>query len=181
MRFLFFFPNDKLNRSRKNSFQVSWNKFFEGAIFGFTAERSWRAQIYGLAVSFKELLETVGKIYCQGKRTTKKQAVCLELGPLCSIAEFPLPTQPPPPAGVIRGAFTDAVQSCLTFSIKLLTFSGLTCAITYKLAKRSSEMQNLFEFARTTENLNTRGAIRLCRFFSPAMSRGSQWGSGFYG
>ena len=107
----------------------------------------------------------MGKIYCQGKRTTKKQAVCLELGPLCSISEFPLPTLPPPPARVIRGAFTGVVQSYLTFSIKLLTFSGLTCAITYILAKRSSEMQNLFEFARTTENLNTRGAIRLCRFF----------------
>ena len=108
---------------------------------------------YGFAISFKELLDTVGKIYCQGKRTTKKQAVCLELGPLCSISEFPLPTQPPPFAGVIRGAFTGAVQSYLTFSIKLLTFSGLTCAITYILAKRFSEMQNLFEFARTTENL----------------------------
>ena len=112
----------------------------------------------------------MGKIYCQGKRTTKKQAVCLELGPLCSIAEFPLPTQPPPPAGVIRGAFTGAVQSYLTFSIKLLTFSGLKCAITYILAKRCSEMQNLFEVARTTENLNTRGALKLCRFSSPAMS-----------
>ena len=139
-------------------------------MFGFTARAFWRVEICGLAISFKELLETVGKIYCQGKRTTKKQAVCLELGPLCSISEFPLPTQPPPPARVIRGAFTGVVQSYLTFSIKLLTFSGLTCAITYILAKRSSEMQNLFEFARTTENLNTRGALKLCRFFSPAMS-----------
>ena len=106
----------------------------------------------------------MGKIYCQGKLTTKKQAVCLERGSLCSISEFPLPTQPPFPAGVIRGAFTGAVQSYLTFSIKLLTFSGLTCAITYILAKRCSEMQNLFEFAR-----NTRGALKLCRFSSPAM------------
>ena len=55
----------------------------------------------------------------------------------------PLPTQPTPPAGVIRGAFTGAVQSYLTFSIKLITFSGLTCAMTYILAKRCSEMQNL--------------------------------------
>ena len=47
--------------------------------------------------------------YCQGKCTTKKQAVCLELGPLCSILEFSLPTQPPPPSRVIRGAFTGAV------------------------------------------------------------------------
>ena len=123
-----------------------------------------------LAISFKELLEIVGKIYCQGKRTNEKQAVCLELGPLCSITEFPLPTQRPPSAGVIRGAFTGALQSYLTFSQKLLTFCGLTCAITYVLAKRCSEMQNLFEFARTTENLNTRGALKLCRFSSPAMS-----------
>ena len=128
-------------------------------------------QIYGLAISFKELLETVGKIYCQGKRTTEKQAVCLELGPLYSISEFPLPTQRPPPAGVIRGAFTGAVQSYLTFSIKLLTFCGLTCAITYVLAKRCSEMQNLFEFARTTENLNTRGALKLCFVASPCLPR----------
>ena len=47
-----------------------------------------------------------------GRRQThsyKTQAVCLELGPLCSILGFPLPTQPPPPsplAGVIRGAYT---------------------------------------------------------------------------
>ena len=128
------------------------------------------ACLVGSEMCIRDRLDTVGKIYCQGKRTTKKQAVCLELGPLCSISEFPLPTQPPPPARVIRGAFKGVVQSYLTFSIKLLTFSGLTCAITYILAKRSSEMKNLFEFARTTENLNTRGAIRLCRFFSPAMS-----------
>ena len=126
----------------------------------------------GLPISFKESLETVGKIYCQGKRTTKTQAVCLELGPLCSISEFPLPTQPPLPAGVISGAFTGAIQSYLTFSIKLLTFSGMTCAITYILAKRYPElMQNLFESTRTTENLNTRGAIKLWSFSSPAMSR----------
>ena len=33
----------------------------------------------------------------EGRRTTKTQAVCLELGPLCSILGFPLPTQPSPP------------------------------------------------------------------------------------
>ena len=47
----------------------------------------------------------------EGRRTAKTQAVCVELGPLCSILGFPLPTQPsplpppPPPlllAGVIR-------------------------------------------------------------------------------
>ena len=75
-------------------------------MFGFTARAFWRVEICGLAISFRELLETVGKIYCQGKRTTKTQAVCLELGPLCSISEFPLPTQPPPPAWVITGRFS---------------------------------------------------------------------------
>ena len=99
-----------------------------------------------------ELLETMGEIYCQGRRKAETQAVCLELGPLCSILEFPLPTQPlPRPAGVIRGAYTGAVQAYLTFSIKLLTFSGLKCAITYILAKRFSELQNLFEVARTNK------------------------------
>ena len=43
----------------------------------------------------------------------------------------PHPVFPPPfLAGVIRGAYTCAVQAYLTFSIrKLLTFSGLKCAI----------------------------------------------------
>ena len=63
-----------------------------------------------------ELLETMGEIYCQGRRKAETQAVCLELGPLCSILEFSLPTQPlPRPAGVIRGAHTGAVQAYLTF------------------------------------------------------------------
>ena len=74
----------------------------------------------------------------EGRRTTKTQAVCLELGPLCSILGFPLPTQPsppPPPAEVIRGAYTGAVQAYFTFSIcKLLTFSGLKCAISLYFA-----------------------------------------------
>ena len=71
--------------------------------------------------------------------------------PLLNFRVFP-PHPASFPARVIRGAFTGVVQSYLTFSIKLLTFSGLTCAITYILAKRCSEMQNLFEFARATEN-----------------------------
>ena len=63
-----------------------------------------------------ELLETMGEIYCQGRRKAETQAVCLELGPLCSILEFSLPTQPLlRPAGVIRGAYTGAVQAYLTF------------------------------------------------------------------
>ena len=36
-----------------------------------------------------------------------------------------LPIRLPPPAGVIRGAYEDVVQSYLTFSIKLLTFFWL--------------------------------------------------------
>ena len=67
-----------------------------------------------------ELLETMGESYCQGRRKAETQAVCLELGPLCSILEFSLPTQPLlRPAGVIRGAYTGAVQAYLTFSLAL--------------------------------------------------------------
>ena len=102
-----------------------------------------------------------------------------------------LPTQPlPRPAGVIRGAYTGAVQAY--FDI----FSGFAggaphlrsqgkaprgrgwtflsnCSLSaYILPKRSSEMQNLLEVTRTAENfaLNTRGALKLRRFFSPALA-----------
>ena len=79
-------------------------------IFGFHAQ----------AFLTDELLETMGEIYCQGRRKAETQAVCLELGPLCSILEFSLPTQPLlRPAGVIRGAYTGAVQAYLTFSLAL--------------------------------------------------------------
>ena len=83
----------------------------------------------------------------EGRRTAKTQ-----LGPLCSILGFPLPTQPPPPpphlAGVVRGAYTGAVKAHLTFSIcKLLTFLGFY----YTLLKRCSEMRNLLEVTRTRE------------------------------
>ena len=40
-------------------------------------ERSRRTQIYGLAIFFKEFLETMGEIYLQGKSIAKTQAVCL--------------------------------------------------------------------------------------------------------
>ena len=59
-------------------------------IFGFHDRAfSWRSQIFGLAISFEEL----------GRRAAKTQAVCLELGPLCSILEFPSPPSlsPDPP------------------------------------------------------------------------------------
>ena len=106
----------------------------------------------------------------EGRRTAKTQAVCLELGPLCSILGFPLPTQPspspPPTAGVIRGV----VQAYLTFSIcKLLTFSGLKCSISLyftqtlpRNAKLARGYQKHRDFA-----LNTRGALKLRRFSSP--------------
>ena len=58
--------------------------FFQGArgtIIGFTARAFLTDITYELAIFFKELLETMG----EGRRTAKTQAVCLELGPLCSI------------------------------------------------------------------------------------------------
>ena len=82
-------------------------------------ERSRRTQIYGLAIFFKEFLETMGEIYLQGKSTAKTQAVCLELrSPLLHFKvspphpASPPPLRPPPPtphAGVIIGAYTGAV------------------------------------------------------------------------
>ena len=100
-----------------------------------------------LQSSLNELLETMG----EGRRTAKTQAVCLELSPLYSILGFPLPTQPPPPARVIRGAYTGAVQAYLTFSICNILCPNIYLA--YTLPKRCSEMQNLFEVTRTTEIL----------------------------
>ena len=52
----------------------------------------------------------IGEIYCQGRRTAKTQAVCLELGPLWSILEFPSPPSfsldPPESLGaLIRARF----------------------------------------------------------------------------
>ena len=49
----------------------------------------------------------------EGRLTAKTRMVCLELGLLCFILGFPLSTQPPP-AGVIRGVYTGAVQAYLT-------------------------------------------------------------------
>ena len=159
-----------------------------------TLEHSWRTQIYGLAISFKELLETIGEIYCQGRRTAKTQAVCLELGPLCSILEFPLLTQPLP----IRDAYTGAGQAYLTFSLALEVerptskarekrpgdevrhflsncslFLAWNVPKTYILLRRCrSEKQNSLEIARTAENfaLNIRGALKLRRFSSPDLA-----------
>ena len=110
----------------------------------------------------------------EGRRTTKTQAVCLELGPLCSILGFPLPTQPsPPPAEVIRGAYTGAVQAYFTFSIcKLLTFSGLKCAISLYFAQtllRNAKLARGYQNHRNFA-LNTRGALKLRRFSSPALA-----------
>ena len=67
----------------------------------------------------------MSQIYLQGRITAKAQTVWLELGPLRSISKFP----PPPPVRIIRGAYTGAVQSYLTFSIKLLTFFWLDISL----------------------------------------------------
>ena len=123
-----------------------------------TLERSWRSQIFGLARNY-----CIGEIYCQGRRTAKTQAVCLELGPLCSILEFPSPPSlsPDPPdqeTGLIRDAYTGAVQQSQgkatrgrgwTFSIKLLTFSGLKCAVSLYF---SQTLLRNAKFARVCPN-----------------------------
>ena len=105
----------------------------------------------------------------EGRRTAKTQVVCQELGPLCSILGFPLPIQSSPPpflAGVIRGAYTCAVQAYLTFSIrKLLTFSGLKCAIRQYFAQtllRNAKLARGYQSHRNFA-LNTRGALKLRR------------------
>ena len=93
--------------------------FFQGArdvIIGFTARAFQTDATIRLAIFFKELLKNISEIYLQGRLTAKAQTVCLELGLLFSISKSPLP-----PARVIRGAYTGAVQSYLTFF-----FSGLT-------------------------------------------------------
>ena len=92
-----------------------------GAIIGFTARAFQTDVTIRLAIFFKELLKNMSQIYLQGRLTAKEQAVRLELGPLRSISKSP----PPPPVRIIRGTYTGAVQSYLTFSIKLLTFSWL--------------------------------------------------------
>ena len=50
----------------------------------------------------------------EGRRTAKTQAVCVELGPLCSILGFPLPTQPsplPPPPLLLAGVIRALIQA----------------------------------------------------------------------
>ena len=87
--------------------------FFQGArgaITGFTAPAFQTDATIRLAIFFKDLLRNISEIYLQGRLTAKAQTVCLELGPLFSISKSPLP-----PARVIRGAYTGAVQSYLTF------------------------------------------------------------------
>ena len=80
----------------------------------------------------------------------------------------PHPVFPPPPflAGVIRGAYTCAVQAHLTFSIrKLLTFSGLKCAIRQYFAQtllRNAKLARGYQSHRNFA-LNTRGALKLRR------------------
>ena len=77
-----------------------------GRIIGFTA-RAFQtdANVRACNLFNRRFLETMGEMYLQGRRTAKTQGVCLELGPLCSILEFPSPSlnaPSPSPAGVIR-------------------------------------------------------------------------------
>ena len=95
-----------------------------GAIIGFTARAFQTDATIRLAIFFKELLKNMSEIYLQGRLTAKAQTVWLDLGPLRSISKFP-----PPPARIIRDAYTGAVQSYLTFSIKLLTFFWLDISL----------------------------------------------------
>ena len=103
--------------------------FFQGArgaIIGFTARAFQTDATIRLAIFFKELLKNISEIYLQGRLTAKAQTVCLELGPLCSTST---PFPPPRPARVIRGAYTGAVRSYLTVSIKLLSFFWLDISL----------------------------------------------------
>ena len=87
---------------------------------------------------------------------------------------FPRPTQPPPPtlAGVIRGAYRCAAQAYLTFSIrKLLTFSGLKCAISLYFAQTLLRNAKLVRGYQDHRNfaLNTRAKFQQRRFFASAI------------
>ena len=97
----------------------------EGArdvIIGFTARAFQTDATIRLAIFFKELLKNISEIYLQGRLTAKAQTVCLEvLRARSPSLHFKIPPSPSP-ARVIRGSYTGAVQSYLTFSIKLLTF-----------------------------------------------------------
>ena len=108
---------------------------------------------------------------------------------LCSILGFPLPPapalSPPPTAGVIRGAYTGAVQAYVTFPIcKLLTFSGSKCAISLYFAQtllRNAKLARSYQNHRNTA-LNTSGALKLRRFSSPDLASlkcyAAPWGLG---
>ena len=106
--------------------------FFQGArdvIIGFTARAFQTDATIRLAIFFKELLKNISEIYLQGRLTAKAQTVCLEvLRARSPSLHFKIPP-PPSPARVIRGSYTGAVQSYLTFSIKLLTFFWLDISL----------------------------------------------------
>ena len=121
------------SNAKNNSFQLVrtafpslfFFSFFQGArgaIIGFTAPAFQTDATIRLAIFFKELLKNISEIYLQGRLTAKAQTVCLEvLRARSPSLHFKIPP-PPSPARVIRGSYTGAVQSYLTFSIKLLTF-----------------------------------------------------------
>ena len=94
---------------------------------------------------------------------------------LCSILGFSLPTYPsplpppspppPPTAGVIRGAYTGAVQA-------YVTFSGSKCAISLYFAQTLLTNTKLARSYQNHRNiaLNTSGALKLRRFSSPDLA-----------
>ena len=92
---------------------------------------------------------------------------------ICDRPPTPPPSPPPLLAGVIRGAYTCAVQAYLTFFIcKLLTFSGLKCAINPYFAQTLLRNAKLARGYQNHRNfvLNTRGALKLSRFSSPDLA-----------
>ena len=124
--------------------------FFQGArgaIIGFNARAFQTDATIWLAIFFKDLLENMGEIYLQGKLTAKPQTLWLELGRLGSISKSPTP--PPPPARVIRGAYTGVVldmhflSNCsLFFWLDISLYFAQTLLRNAKLARG----------CRTTEN-----------------------------
>ena len=84
----------------------------------------------------------------------------------------PHPAFPPPPPYLPEslGRLYGAVQAYLTFSIcKLLSFSGLKCAISLYFAQTLLRNAKLARGYHNHRNfaLNTRGALKLRRFTSP--------------
>ena len=115
----------------------------------------------------------------EGRRTAKTQAVCVELGPLCSILGFPLPTQPsplPPPPSYLpellgrlygRGSgVLDIFYLRTAFFFRLeMCHKPILCPNVAQKCKLARGYQNHRNFA-----WNTRGALKLRRFTSPDLA-----------